>query len=96
MKARMPIGKSHYVFRKSITKSILINLGFTLCFLLFYLYVSRVGEAYYFLYLFVFPFLYFIVDMRKKIIIQRGYIRYVHVFGSKKVILKDVASIELI
>lgn len=34
--------------------------------------------------------------MRKKIIIQGGYIRYVHVFGSKKANLKDVASIESI
>lgn len=87
--------RSRYVFRKSIEASILGNLTILILYALFYAYINEnADDAHFFLYLFIFPCVYLINDLRKKLIIERGSIRYVRLFGSKKISLQDVALIQ--
>jgi len=89
------IDKTRYVFRKSIEKSILTNLGILLIFLALYLYAEySSGEGYFFAYLLILPCFYLIGDMRTRIIIDKGQLRYVRLIGSKKAPLEDVALIQ--
>lgn len=74
--------------------NLLVNGTVLVVFIGFYMYIKKVSdEAHFFTFLFVLPFMHFILDIRRRVIVEKGYLRYVNGFRGQEVLLNDVAYI---